>query len=103
MKLFLTSVITAFALVLAARADDAKITNVHICCNSCVKAIQSTVDSVPGLKATIDKDSETVTLTAVDKATLQKGADALTAAGFYGQSSDVKLEGVTGAKDAKVQ
>jgi hypothetical protein len=105
MKLFLTSIIAAFSLVLAAQADDAtaKISNMHICCNGCVKNIQSTVDAVPGLKATIDKDGDTVTLNAADKATLQKGADALTGAGFFGTSSDVTLDASTGAKDQKMQ
>jgi copper chaperone CopZ len=105
MKTFLTSFLAAFALVLAAQADDmpAKITGLHICCGSCAKSIQSTVDGVPGLKATIDKDAGTVTLTAADKATLQKGADALTSAGFFGMSTDVTIDASTGAKGQKMQ
>ena len=103
MKTFLTSIVAAFALVLSVRADDAKISNVHLCCDSCVKGVAKVAAGVPGLTATCDKDGGTITLSAADKATLQKGADALTAAGFFGTSSDVTIDGSTGAKDAKVQ
>ena len=105
MKLFITSIITAFALVLSARADDvtAKISNVHLCCDKCVKGVDTALTSVPGVKATCDKDASTVQLTGADKATVQKAADALVAAGYFGTSDDVKLEAATGAKGEKVQ
>jgi copper chaperone CopZ len=46
-----------------------------------------------------------VALNAPDTATLQKGVDALTTAGFFGTSSDpaIKVNADTGAKNAKVQ
>jgi copper chaperone CopZ len=103
MKLFLTSIVAAFALVLAVRADDAKISNVHLCCDNCVKGVQKAVGTVSGLTAACDKDGSTITLTAADKATLQKGADALTAAGYFGTSSDVTIDASTGAKDQNVK
>ena len=103
MKIFLTSLVAAFALVLSSRADDAKITDAHLCCDSCVKGVQKAVGTVPGLTATCDKDAGTITLSAADKATLQKGADALTAVGYFGTSSDVKIDASTGAKDKNVQ
>jgi copper chaperone CopZ len=104
MKLFLTSFVAALALVLSVRADEtAKISDVHLCCDSCVKGVQKTVATVPGLTATCSKDDNTITLTAADKATLQKGADALTAVGFFGTSTDVKIDASTGAKDKSVQ
>jgi copper chaperone CopZ len=101
----------AVALVLglaafSARAEDTvKISEVHLCCNSCVKGVDKAVGKVAGLTATVDKDAETVTLSAANKATLQKGADALTAAGYFGVSSDpaIKLVDASGAKDAKVK
>jgi copper chaperone CopZ len=105
MKLFLASVVTAFALVLSAKADEAtaKITDMHICCHGCVKSIETTVATVPDVKAEVDKDAGTVTLTSADKASLQKATDALTAAGYFGKSSDVTLDAATGAKNEKVQ
>jgi periplasmic mercuric ion binding protein len=104
-KLFIASIVTAFALVLSARADDvtAKISDVHLCCDSCVKIANKTVATVDGVKATVDKDAGTIELTGPDKAALQKAADALTAAGFFGDSTDVKIDASTGAKGEKVQ
>jgi len=105
MKLFLTTLLTACTLTFAAQADDvtAKISDVHLCCNSCVKGVDKAVADVPGVKAVSDKDASTVTLTGPDKASLQKAADALIAAGYFGTSSDVTLTSMTGAKDQKVQ
>jgi copper chaperone CopZ len=105
MKAALISIITALALVVSAQAADttAKISNVHICCNSCVKGINTAVATVPGASAVADMDEGTVKITGPDVATVQKAADALVAAGYFGTSSDVKLDATTGAKDQKVQ
>jgi copper chaperone CopZ len=53
----------------------------------------------------VDKDEGTVTLTGPDKASVQKAADALVAAGYYGKSSneEIKLASDTGAKGKKVE
>jgi len=106
MKLFFASTVLALALAGSAYADaSVKLTDVHLCCQSCVKGVQKAVAKVPGVKAESDMDDKTVSLTAPDSATLQKGVDSLVAAGYYGKSSDasVKLNGDTGAKDVKVQ
>jgi copper chaperone CopZ len=99
--------IMASALVLSSRAADVsvKISDMHICCGSCVKSIEKTVASVPGVTAAVDQDTETVTLTAADTATVQKAADALVAAGFFGTSSDpaVKINADTGAENEKTK
>jgi copper chaperone CopZ len=52
-----------------------------------------------------DQEEETVTLTGQDAATVQKAADALVKAGFFGKSSnaDIKISADTGAKGEKVQ
>jgi copper chaperone CopZ len=52
----------------------------------------------------VDKDAETVTLTGSDKAAVQKAADALVAAGFFGKISDtgITMASDTGAKGKKV-
>lgn len=103
-KNLLTLAVSA-ALSLAAHAETTvKLTNVHLCCNSCVKGVEKAVATVSGVTAVSDKDAGTVTLTAPDAATAQKAADALVAAGYFGKSeaADVKLTSTTGAKDAKV-
>jgi len=107
MKNILASVIIASALSISASAADTtvKISGVHLCCKSCVTGVEKAVAEVPGLSAAVDKDARTVSLTGPDKATVQKGADALVAAGYFGKSSDasIKLPSDTGAKGKKVQ
>lgn len=107
MKAPFVTLAAAFALLLPASAADVsvKLSNVHICCKSCVTGAEKAVSSVTGAKANVSLDDETVTITAADKATLQKAADALVAAGFFGKSSDpaIKLSANTGAKGAKTK
>lgn len=94
------------ALTLTARAADVTVTltDVHLCCQSCVKGVARAVADVAGLTAKADEDAGTVTLTGPDTATVQKGADALVAAGFFGKSSDaaIKINADTGAKNQTV-
>ena len=103
----LTSIVIACALTLSAGAADvtAKITSVHLCCKGCVTGAEKAVATVKGATAAVDADAETVSLTGPDKATVQKAADALVAAGFFGKSGDagVKMAGDTGAKGKQVQ
>jgi copper chaperone CopZ len=106
MKATLLTLAAALALALSATADvTAKITDVHLCCKGCVNGVEKAVSAVPGAKAEADQDAGTVTLTAPDKATAQKAADALVKAGYFGKSSDdtIKLDAATGATGAKVQ
>ena len=107
MKKLFTSVILGLALAVSARAADAsvKLTDVHLCCSSCVKGVEKAVAEVHGVTAKADMDEGTVDLTGPDTATVQKAVDALTAAGYYGKSSDasIKVNATTGAKDQKVQ
>jgi copper chaperone CopZ len=101
----IVSIAFAFSASVATADSTAKITDVHLCCKSCVTGVQKAVDSVPGSKAEVDQDARTVTLSGPDAATVQKAADALVAAGYFGKCSDgaVKLDGTTGAKGEKVQ
>jgi copper chaperone CopZ len=107
MKNLIVSLITPMFLAVSAVAGDvsAKITNVHLCCQSCVKGVQKAVAQVPGVTAAVDQEESTVTLTGPDTAALQKAADALVAAGYFGKSSDsaIKINAETGAKDQKVK
>src|SRR5437764_15233286 len=82
-----------------------KISDVHLCCQSCVKGVDKALAETKDVKAVSDKDAGTVTLTGPDKASVQKAADALVAAGYFGKSSDssIKMTSDTGAKGKKVQ
>ena len=107
MKIILTSVAMAFALALSVQAADVsvKLSAVHLCCQNCVKGVQTAIGKVQGATASVDQDEGTVTLTGPDKATVQKAADALVAAGYFGKSSDpsIKINDSTGAKGQRVQ
>jgi copper chaperone CopZ len=105
MKL-IAATIVALSLAVSAQAESSvKLTDVHLCCESCVKGVTKTVSKVEGVKAESDMDDKTVSLTGPDTAALQKAVDALTAAGYYGKSSDpaIKVNADTGAKDEKVK
>ena len=88
-----------------AAAEMVKLTNVHLCCPSCVKGVAKAIGTVPGVAANSDQEEGTVTLTGPDNATVQKAADALVAAGYFGKSATpgIKLVSDTGAQDKKVQ
>jgi copper chaperone CopZ len=107
MKNQIVSLIALSLLAGPALAGDfsAKLSGVHLCCQSCVKGVEKAVAQVPGVTASADQDEGTVALTGPDKATVQKAADALVAAGYVGQSSDpaIKVNAKTGAKDQKVK
>jgi copper chaperone CopZ len=103
-KQLLTTFVLA-ALALTGRAETtAKLTGVHLCCNSCVKGAEKAIGTVPGASVACDKDAGTVTVTAPDEVTAQKAADALVAAGYFGQSENpaIKIADKSGAKDGKV-
>jgi copper chaperone CopZ len=107
MKITFASIATSFALILSAYSAEVntKLSDVHLCCQSCVKGVQAAVGKVSGATATVNKDEGTVELTGPDAATVQKAADALVAAGYFGKSSDsnIKISTTTGAKGKQVQ
>lgn len=106
MKLSFASVLVGCALGLSVQGGEVsgKLSGVHLCCKSCVTGVEKAVSEVPGASATVDKDAGTVVLSGADTATVQKAADALVAAGYFGKSSDgkIKLRDQTGAKGSKV-
>src|SRR5215467_8977757 len=107
MKIFAAIISLAVASVVSSSAADstAKITGVHLCCKSCITGVEKAVETVPGTKADVDQDAGTVTLSGPDAATVQKAADALVAAGYFGKSSDsnIHLDANSGVKGEKVQ
>ena len=82
-----------------------KLTDVHICCGNCVKGVATALAPVTGVKGVADQKTETITLTAADNTAIQKAVNALTAAGYFGKSSDatIKVDATSGAKDGKAQ
>lgn len=107
MKRILSLASLLFIVSGSAWAADAnvKLSNVHLCCNSCVKGVEKAVTSVAGATAQCDKDAGTVTITAPDAAGTQKAVEAFVAAGYFGSSSDtsIKVKAHSGVKKGKVQ
>ena len=105
MKAILSTLLALALFAFTVQADvTVKVSDVHLCCGKCVNGVKKAVATVPGVTADVDQDGGTVTLTGPDNDTLQKAADALTTAGYYGTTGDspVKLSAATGAKGAKV-
>ncbi len=105
MKTSLASIFATLAIAAAAQAESSvKLSDVHLCCKSCVTGVEKAVAKVSGASAAANADDETVTITAPDAATAQKAVDSLVAAGYFGKSSDtaIKVNATTGAKDGKV-
>ena len=92
--LTLASILAAFGWSAQAADTSVKLSNVHLCCNNCVKGVDKALSGVIGAKAQSDKDAGTVTIKAPDKATAQKAVDALLAAGYFGISSDPAIKGL---------
>ncbi|HEY3915510.1 MAG TPA: hypothetical protein VGN61_13565 [Verrucomicrobiae bacterium] len=106
MKTALFSLVAMLALAPLSQADvTVTLSNVHLCCDKCVKGADKTVTSIDGATDVCDKAARTIAITAPDNATVQKVADGLVKAGFFGTSSDasIKVDASTGAQGAKVQ
>jgi periplasmic mercuric ion binding protein len=83
---FVAITLSAFLAITQAAQAEVKVTltDMHVCCQSCVNAIQKAAATVPGLKCTASQDDYSATLTADNLETVQKGVDALVKAGFCG-------------------
>jgi len=106
MRHFLAPLFLLAATALPAVADSTvTLSGVHLCCGSCVKGVTTAVTPVKGATATCDQAKGTVALTAPDNATLQSAVNALTAAGYFGKSSNeaIKVDAASGAPDGKVK
>ena len=80
-----------------------EVKNVHLCCPACVKGVGKALKDVEGVKGACDKSAGTVTLTATDVASAQKGIEALAAAGFHGklETKEVHFPRDSGATSTK--
>lgn len=75
------------------------ISGVHNCCKSCAKGIDK---AVTGAGATAEIDGETVKITASSEDAAKKAADALVAAGYYGEGATALEITDAKVKSAKV-
>lgn len=103
-KLAILAALSLIPASMAVAETTVTLSKVHLCCNSCVKGIESSVGKVQGATVKADKDAGTVTITAADDATVKKAVGAVANAGYYGVSDNAKIKlGAPKADDAKVQ
>jgi copper chaperone CopZ len=82
-------------------ADDAKVTvtisEMHVCCGACIKAIEKAAAKVPGVEAKVEQESGEqdegmAVLTAANYETIQKAIDEIAKAGFHGDLDSDKVK-----------
>ena len=107
MKYIIATITTAFALCLSAQAADVsvKLTEVHLCCQGCVKGATKAAEKIPGVSATADSEEGSVSVNGPDAASVQQAVNEIALAGYFGKSSnpEIKITVATGAKGEKVQ
>lgn len=81
------------AVTFSASAAETKVmlSDVHICCKSCVSDIETHLKEVKGITYTVNKEGGTVALVAQDTASAQAGVDALATAGYHGKSDSKEV------------
>jgi len=68
-------------------AGEVAVTNVHVCCDSCVTAVDEALTDVTGVSnASADKGTKTIRFTAKDDKAAEAGIQALAKHGFFGQA-----------------
>ncbi|MGE0756561.1 MAG: cation transporter [Pirellulaceae bacterium] len=68
------------------------ISKTHLCCGACVKAVDTTLKDLAGVKHESNQDEHTISLKADSLANAQKAIDALAAAGFHGKVDHPELK-----------
>ena len=63
------------------------VTEMHVCCGACIKAIEKAIAKVPGVEAKVEQESGEegegmATLTAANYETIQKAVDEIAKAGL---------------------
>ena len=82
------------------------ISDTHLCCGQCLKAVDATLKDMQGVTFKSDQGAKTIEIVATDDAAAQNAIDALANAGFYGKlnkpDSSLKFKPVV-ADDAAVE
>lgn len=108
LKRFGVGVAVLLVAALCMGADDAAtkvtVSEMHLCCGACVKAVEKAAAKVEGVKAEVSQDDGTTVLTGPSKAKVQEAVDEIAKTGFYGKldNDQVKFKPIKTA-DGKVQ
>src|SRR4051812_15550958 len=95
MRRFVTLIAIAGLLLLARSAGaETKVTisDTHLCCGACLKAVDTTLKDMNGVKFKSDQGAKTIEITADSDEAAQKAIDALAGAGFYGKLDNDKIK-----------
>src|SRR5438132_4650005 len=76
----------------AAAETKVTISGTHLCCGQCLKAVDSTLKDMAGVKFKSDQGAKTIEITADNDQAAQQAIDALADAGFYGKLDNDKLK-----------
>jgi periplasmic mercuric ion binding protein len=88
----LCAVLGLFVLGRSADAETkVTISGTHLCCGQCLRAVDTTLKDMAGVKFQSDQSAKTIEITADNDEAAQKAINALADAGFYGKLSNDKL------------
>jgi mercuric ion binding protein len=88
----------------AAAETKVTISDTHLCCGQCLRAVEATLKDMPGVKQTSSQQAKTIEIVADSDDAAQKAVDALAAAGFYGKLNNDKIKyKAVAADDAAVE
>ena len=76
----------------AAAETKVTVSETHLCCGMCLKAVDATLKDMQGVKFKSDQGTKTIEIVAENDAAAQKAIDALADAGFYGKLDNDKLK-----------
>ena len=68
------------------------ISDTHLCCGQCLRAVDTTLKDMAGVKFKSDQATKTIEITADNDDAAQKAIDALAGAGFYGKLNNDKIK-----------
>jgi mercuric ion binding protein len=92
-RLFAASALAVFFSAAVAHAETkVTISGTHLCCGQCLRAVDSTLKDMAGVKFQSDQAAKTIEITADNDQSAQKAIDALADAGFYGKLDNDKLK-----------
>lgn len=100
-RLFSLVCFNAVLLFVSSASAETKVTvsGTHLCCGACIKAVDTTLKDMAGVKFKSDQGAKSIEITADSDAAAQKAIDALADAGFYGKLDNDKIKYKTVAAD----
>jgi copper chaperone CopZ len=91
----LIALFAALGLLVGARSASAEtkvtISETHLCCGQCIRAVDTTLKDMAGVKFKSDQSAKTIDITADNDEAAQKAINALAEAGFCGKLNNDKL------------